>query len=232
MMKAPYDLLHRELQPRIPSDAADHRPAAAARLGHRRQLLPAGAATGGGGGRRRRGAARAARCARAPHAGDLSRRRHQPVGSGGHRLGAGGARRRLERHAHRATTRKPIRLQAGRDRRPTPTGAWLRYGRKIGPDPASINACKIGGIAANNASGMCCGTAQNSYRTLAGMRVILADGTLAGHRRRGEPRGLFRVPLRPPRRAEPPRRDDPRGRGAGQIASATNSRSRTPPATA
>ena len=47
------------------------------------------------------------------------------------------------------------------------------FGKKIGPDPASINACKIGGIAANNASGMCCGTAQNSYRTLAGMRVML-----------------------------------------------------------
>ncbi|MEE4240066.1 MAG: FAD-binding oxidoreductase, partial [Desulfopila sp.] len=31
------------------------------------------------------------------------------------------------------------------------------YGRKIGPDPASINAAMIGGIAANNASGMCCG---------------------------------------------------------------------------
>ncbi|WP_296490472.1 FAD-binding and (Fe-S)-binding domain-containing protein [Rhodoferax sp.] len=52
------------------------------------------------------------------------------------------------------------------------------HGRKIGPDPASINASKIGGIAANNASGMCCGTAQNSYRTLAGMRVVLGDGTL------------------------------------------------------
>jgi D-lactate dehydrogenase len=52
------------------------------------------------------------------------------------------------------------------------------FGRKIGPDPASINACKIGGIAANNASGMCCGTAQNSYRTLAGMRVVLADGAV------------------------------------------------------
>ncbi len=51
-------------------------------------------------------------------------------------------------------------------------------GRKIGPDPASINACKIGGIAANNASGMCCGTAQNSYNTVSGMRIILADGTL------------------------------------------------------
>ncbi|UXL37974.1 FAD-binding oxidoreductase [Pseudomonas fragi] len=56
--------------------------------------------------------------------------------------------------------------------------AWLApYGRKIGPDPASINACKIGGIVANNASGMCCGTAQNTYHTLAGLRVVLADGT-------------------------------------------------------
>ncbi len=52
------------------------------------------------------------------------------------------------------------------------------HGRKIGPDPASIDAAMIGGIAANNASGMCCGTAQNSYHTLAAMRVVLADGTV------------------------------------------------------
>src|SRR5450759_862753 len=52
------------------------------------------------------------------------------------------------------------------------------YGRKIGPDPASINAARIGGIAANNASGMCCGTAENSYKTVAAMPIILADGTL------------------------------------------------------
>lgn len=52
------------------------------------------------------------------------------------------------------------------------------HGRKIGPDPASIDAAMIGGIAANNASGMCCGTAQNSYHTLAGMRVVLADGAV------------------------------------------------------
>ena len=54
----------------------------------------------------------------------------------------------------------------------------LPHGKKIGPDPASIATCKIGGIAANNASGMCCGVAQNSYQTLASMRLILADGTL------------------------------------------------------
>jgi D-lactate dehydrogenase len=52
------------------------------------------------------------------------------------------------------------------------------HGRKIGPDPASIGACMIGGIAANNAAGMCCGTAQNSYRTVEGMRIVLADGTV------------------------------------------------------
>jgi D-lactate dehydrogenase len=52
------------------------------------------------------------------------------------------------------------------------------HGRKIGPDPASIDAAMIGGIAANNASGMCCGTAQNSYHTLAGLRVVLVDGTV------------------------------------------------------
>ncbi|MEH6650489.1 MAG: FAD-binding and (Fe-S)-binding domain-containing protein [Motiliproteus sp.] len=51
------------------------------------------------------------------------------------------------------------------------------FNRKIGPDPASINAAMIGGIAANNASGMCCGTAQNSYKTLESMKLILADGS-------------------------------------------------------
>jgi D-lactate dehydrogenase len=56
--------------------------------------------------------------------------------------------------------------------------ALIPFGRKIGPDPASINAAMIGGIAANNASGMCCGTSQNSYRTVSSMRIILYDGTL------------------------------------------------------
>ena len=52
------------------------------------------------------------------------------------------------------------------------------FDRKIGPDPASIDSAKIGGILANNASGMCCGVEQNSYRTLDAMRIILADGTI------------------------------------------------------
>ncbi len=52
------------------------------------------------------------------------------------------------------------------------------YQRKIGPDPASINHCMIGGIAANNASGMCCGTAQNSYKTVESMKIIFHEGTM------------------------------------------------------
>ena len=54
----------------------------------------------------------------------------------------------------------------------------VKYGRKIGPDPASIDSAMIGGIAANNASGMCCGTSENSYKTMADIRVILPDGTI------------------------------------------------------
>lgn len=52
------------------------------------------------------------------------------------------------------------------------------HGLKIGPDPASIGAAMIGGIVANNASGMCCGIAQNSYQTLAEIRIVLNDGTV------------------------------------------------------
>ncbi|WP_137168223.1 FAD-binding and (Fe-S)-binding domain-containing protein [Salinimonas lutimaris] len=58
------------------------------------------------------------------------------------------------------------------------------YQRKIGPDPASINTCKIGGIAANNASGMCCGVKNNSYHTLKDMMFLLADGTCVDTRSR------------------------------------------------
>ncbi|QZT37646.1 FAD-binding oxidoreductase [Halosquirtibacter xylanolyticus] len=52
------------------------------------------------------------------------------------------------------------------------------YGRKLGPDPASINSAMIGGIVMNNASGMNCGTHENSYQTIHSARIIFADGTL------------------------------------------------------
>jgi D-lactate dehydrogenase len=50
------------------------------------------------------------------------------------------------------------------------------HGRKIGPDPASIDACMMGGILANNSSGMCCGVAHNAYHTLESLRFVLPDG--------------------------------------------------------
>lgn len=51
------------------------------------------------------------------------------------------------------------------------------YGKKIGPDPATINNAMIGGIFSNNSSGMCCGVKQNSYNTIKSARFILFDGT-------------------------------------------------------
>jgi len=56
--------------------------------------------------------------------------------------------------------------------------ALAPHGRRIGPDPASIDAAMIGGIVANNASGMCCGVAQNSYQTIRGATIVLADGVM------------------------------------------------------
>ncbi len=50
------------------------------------------------------------------------------------------------------------------------------FGKKIGPDPATINNATIGGIFSNNSSGMCCGVKQNSYQTIKSVRVILNDG--------------------------------------------------------
>lgn len=72
---------------------------------------------------------------------------------------------------------KAIKLQVGL--KGAQANRYLaKYGRKIGPDPASIDSAMIGGIAANNASGMCCGTSENSYKTVADIRVVLSDGTI------------------------------------------------------
>jgi D-lactate dehydrogenase len=55
--------------------------------------------------------------------------------------------------------------------------ALKAYRAKMGPDPASINACMMGGILANNSSGMCCGVAQNAYHTLESLTFVLPSGT-------------------------------------------------------
>lgn len=56
--------------------------------------------------------------------------------------------------------------------------ALAPYGRLIGPDPASAIACTIGGVVANNASGMTAGTTRNSYRTVASLTLVLPSGTV------------------------------------------------------
>lgn len=66
------------------------------------------------------------------------------------------------------------------------------FNRKIGPDPASQATCKIGGVVNNNSSGMCCGVAQNTYHTMARLRIVLTDGTMLDS---GDPasRDAFRI---------------------------------------
>ncbi len=54
----------------------------------------------------------------------------------------------------------------------------LRHGRKLGPDPASEIACTIGGVIANNSSGMACGVEQNSYQTVESLLLVLPSGTV------------------------------------------------------
>jgi len=53
-----------------------------------------------------------------------------------------------------------------------------KYGRKIGPDPASINSAMMGGIISNNASGMCCGVSKNSYHTIKYVKFVLPNGNI------------------------------------------------------
>ena len=55
--------------------------------------------------------------------------------------------------------------------------ALLAHGHRIGPDPASASACTIGGVIANNSSGMCCGTTRNAYKTLSSLSFMLPSGT-------------------------------------------------------
>jgi len=56
--------------------------------------------------------------------------------------------------------------------------ALAAHGRIIGPDPGSISVATLGGMAANNSTGMCCTIDQSIFHTTESMRVLLADGTI------------------------------------------------------
>jgi D-lactate dehydrogenase len=70
-----------------------------------------------------------------------------------------------------------VRVQPGATVRAV-NARLARYGRKLGPDPASESACTIGGVVANNSSGMACGTELNTYRTLESVVLVLPSGTV------------------------------------------------------
>ncbi|MDE3246931.1 MAG: FAD-binding oxidoreductase, partial [Acidobacteriota bacterium] len=56
--------------------------------------------------------------------------------------------------------------------------ALRSFRAKMGPDPASIATCTVGGILSNNSSGMCCGVSQNAYHTLESLTFVLPTGTV------------------------------------------------------
>jgi D-lactate dehydrogenase len=70
-----------------------------------------------------------------------------------------------------------VRVQPGATVRAVNT-RLAPYGRKLGPDPASESACTIGGVVANNSSGMACGTELNTYQTLESAVLVLPSGTM------------------------------------------------------
>jgi len=53
-----------------------------------------------------------------------------------------------------------------------------RYGRRLGPDPASSDTATVGGVVANNSGGMRCGIVADSYSTVRSMTFVLASGTV------------------------------------------------------
>lgn len=69
-----------------------------------------------------------------------------------------------------------VRVQPGATVRAV-NNRLARFRTQLGPDPASEIACTIGGVIANNSSGMSCGTEFNTYQTLESLEFILPSGT-------------------------------------------------------
>ncbi len=70
-----------------------------------------------------------------------------------------------------------VRVQPGATIRAV-NNRLAHHKRRLGPDPASEIACTVGGVIANNSSGMQCGTQENTYRTLESMVLVLPSGTV------------------------------------------------------
>jgi D-lactate dehydrogenase len=53
-----------------------------------------------------------------------------------------------------------------------------RHGRRLGPDPASLNACTVGGVIANNSGGMRCTVKNDAYQTVSAMTFVTPSGAV------------------------------------------------------
>ena len=56
--------------------------------------------------------------------------------------------------------------------------ALARFGRRLGPDPASTEIATVGGVIANNSGGMRCGVVRDSYSTVTELSFVLPSGTI------------------------------------------------------
>ena len=70
-----------------------------------------------------------------------------------------------------------VRVQPGATVRQV-NARLARHQRRLGPDPASEVACTVGGVVANNSSGMASGTELNTYRTLESALLVLSSGLI------------------------------------------------------
>jgi D-lactate dehydrogenase len=78
---------------------------------------------------------------------------------------------RVEDHGHRFRGKPGLILSHA-------NAMLARYGRKLGPDPASNAACTLGGVIANNAGGMRCTLDRDAYSTVKEMTFVLPSGTI------------------------------------------------------
>ena len=87
-----------------------------------------------------------------------------------------------------------VRVQPGRHGPAGQRPARRATAASSAPTRRARSACTIGGVVANNSSGMACGTARNTYRTLESLVLVLPSGTVvdtgAAGRRRPASRAL------------------------------------------
>src|SRR6185295_9958054 len=53
-----------------------------------------------------------------------------------------------------------------------------RRDRRLGPDPASLHACTIGGVIANNSGGMRCTVQNDAYHTVSALTFVTPSGAV------------------------------------------------------